>query len=613
MTPLRLISVDRAEFGANGRVVRYVLSTPAIGRDQHTVAADAWVLSNYLKNPVFLWAHDDTLPPIGRMVEIGTVGNQLKGTVEYADRDLNPFADTIYRLVVGGYLNAVSASWRPLEWSFARDKDRPGGIDFTKVDLLEVSQVGLPALPAALAEARRAGIDTNPLYAWAGRALDQGATLMPRTELEAIRRAAHMAVTPLRLRAAEDDPEWKVGASRDLPIEDSDDWDGPAAQKAIFAWAATDDESGEFDAAKARQGFLVYDAAKPDLKGSYKLPIATVAGGKLVVPKGAIRAAASRLPQTDIPAAVKKRAQAVLDHYKEKAGIGDDDDAEKRAQRGRRVFRRLAGAAGSSIASRGLYAVGQLAYLCEALAGQHAQSVWEAAAEEDDSKLPSLLADLVKSAGEALIAMTEEEVAEMIAAHGADGDDDGDADERAYVAAASGPATRAWRRALVAARAGRRLTHSNAKRLEEAQGHHERALKHHRAAVEHHEAVAGQLDEQRGAHAAIEEHVTAMGEALHSAQGNDGEATAHVGRALDHHRAAAATLDELGERDRAMADRHEDLGDSHRALGRSVRAAQRSVRTVIDGSVPEDEAGEEQKQRGLRRRLAAQLKSAPAV
>ncbi len=185
-------TLDAAPYAANGRVVRYVLSTPAVGRDQHTVAADAWVLTNYLKNPVFLWAHDDTLPPIGRMVEIGTFSDQLKGNVEYADRDVNPFADTVYRLVRGGYLNAVSASWRPLEWSYARDKDRPGGIDFTKVDLLEVSQVPLPALPAALAEARSRGIDTLPLYHWAERALDLGGGVLPRTELEELRRSAKM-------------------------------------------------------------------------------------------------------------------------------------------------------------------------------------------------------------------------------------------------------------------------------------------------------------------------------------------------------------------------------------------------------------------------------------
>ena len=190
-------STSRAapEVGQNGRVVRYVFSTPAVGRDMHTIAADAWQTKNFERNPVFLWAHDDEQPPIGRVVELGSVNGVLKGNVEYADRDLYPFADTIYQLVRAGYINAVSTSWLPIDggWRFSQDKSRPGGIDFTKVDLLEVSQVPIPAVPGALAEARSRGIDTGPIYEWAEKILDKGGfASVPRSEIEALRRAAKM-------------------------------------------------------------------------------------------------------------------------------------------------------------------------------------------------------------------------------------------------------------------------------------------------------------------------------------------------------------------------------------------------------------------------------------
>jgi hypothetical protein len=185
--------LEPPEFGESGRVITYTFSTPAVGRDLHTVAADAWQLDNFQTNPVFLWFHDDSQPPIGRVIDIGTVGNKLKGTVEYADRDLSPFADMIYRMVKARYINAVSASWMPIAWNFAKDKARAGGVDFTKVDLLEVSQVPIPALPAALAEARSNGIDTAPMVTWAERLLDRsGMSLVPRDELETLRRAAKM-------------------------------------------------------------------------------------------------------------------------------------------------------------------------------------------------------------------------------------------------------------------------------------------------------------------------------------------------------------------------------------------------------------------------------------
>lgn len=184
---------EPAEFGESGRVVRYTFSTPAVARDFNTVAADAWQIQNFLRNPVFLWFHDDSQPPIGRVIEIGNVGESLKGTVEYADADLNPFADMIYRMVKARYINAVSVSWLPIKGSLSRDRSRPEGIDFTEVDLLEISQVGLPALPSALAEARSAGIDTSPLYSWAERILDGGGVAtIERGELETLRRAAKM-------------------------------------------------------------------------------------------------------------------------------------------------------------------------------------------------------------------------------------------------------------------------------------------------------------------------------------------------------------------------------------------------------------------------------------
>lgn len=219
------------EFGQNGRTIRYVLSTPAVARDFHTIASGAWQTDNFERNPVFLWAHDDTQLPIGKITDLGEVGSRLKGTVEYPERDLNPFADTVYQLVRAGYLNSVSVSWMPLEWSFTADKKRPGGIDFRKVDLLEVSQVPVPAHPDALAEARAAGIDTTPIYAWAEKLLDGGGRIVvPRNELDELRRAAKMPSATNR--ASNTEAEWKVGASQDLPIEDSDDWNAAVAEKA---------------------------------------------------------------------------------------------------------------------------------------------------------------------------------------------------------------------------------------------------------------------------------------------------------------------------------------------------------------------------------------------
>lgn len=176
---------------ADGRTIPYVLSDSSVARDNHTVATGGFELEPFRSNPVFLWAHDSSEPPIGRLQSVNVQNAQLVGVVEYMERDLSEFADMIFRMVKSRFLNAVSISWKPLEWKFAQGKDRIGGIDFLRQELLEVSQVPVPALATALAKARAAGIETSPMRAWAEKVLDGGTTIViPRAELESLRKAA---------------------------------------------------------------------------------------------------------------------------------------------------------------------------------------------------------------------------------------------------------------------------------------------------------------------------------------------------------------------------------------------------------------------------------------
>lgn len=179
----RLAPDNSATVDATSRVVRYVFSDESVGRDGHIVKASAWRTENFAKNPVFLWAHDDKQPPIGRVFDLHTENRSLCGAVKYAETE---FADSIYQLVCDRFLNATSASWLPIKG----DRMDNGGRCFTDVDLLEISQVPIPALPNALATARSRGLNVTPIAEWASRLLDSAAPPMPRRELERIYRSA---------------------------------------------------------------------------------------------------------------------------------------------------------------------------------------------------------------------------------------------------------------------------------------------------------------------------------------------------------------------------------------------------------------------------------------
>lgn len=192
------------------RRMRFCFSDETIDRMGDVIAVDGWDLTDFNRNPVCLFAHDSSQPPIGKASDVGPEGSRLMGTIEFAPPETYAFADTVYRLLLGGFLNSVSVGFLPTEFSFVdNDPDRGFGIDFKRQQLLEISVVPVPANANALIDARAKGIDTRPLVEWAERALEGGGkVILPRAELEALRKAAKeqpMARRPGTRRRADDD------------------------------------------------------------------------------------------------------------------------------------------------------------------------------------------------------------------------------------------------------------------------------------------------------------------------------------------------------------------------------------------------------------------------
>lgn len=380
----------------DSRIVRYVFSTNAVARDGNTINQDGWDFTGFDNYRSFLWAHDGDSPPIGTVIEHPVRDGMLVGAVKYVERDLYPFGDMIFQMVKQRFISAVSVSWLPLEWKWSTDRNRPGGIDFIRQDMLEISQVPVPAQPIAIATARAAGIDTGPMVEWAEKVLDGGGMVMvPRAQLEALRKEAKMPVRAKRSKTA----DWKTGSAKDLPAGEDGEWDGPAAAKRMLDAAGFDGDAP--DSEKARKGFLVFDAANPTLRGSYKLPFADIVDGKLKALPAGVRAAASRLPDTNIPQAEKDTAGAILDAYEEKMGIGKEGDSKE--------------ASAPFGLGRDLCDVSDLASLLQWLAWVQQGADWEADIEGDGSDIPDRLAKAVEDLGQILLDMAKEEVSELVA------------------------------------------------------------------------------------------------------------------------------------------------------------------------------------------------------
>jgi HK97 family phage prohead protease len=223
------------EIASEDRAVDFVISTGALDRYNSTIAPKGWRIENFNRNPVVLWAHDDSIPAIGR-AENTQIGASVRSRAIFADRDTHPLADTVYRLVKAKFINAASVGWIPLKWQFVEEEGRGFGVDYLEQELLEWSVVNIPANPECLVDARSMGIDTKPLLVWAERALDQGGMLMiPRADLEQLRKAAG---SPTMSRPRK--PEVRAVDQQARATENTNDADeafatAAAAAKTLFA------------------------------------------------------------------------------------------------------------------------------------------------------------------------------------------------------------------------------------------------------------------------------------------------------------------------------------------------------------------------------------------
>lgn len=108
--------------------------------------------------------------------------------------------------------------------------------------------------------------------------------LKGRTATEREQEARTMAASMETITAAVNSSGWNM-----MPIADPDRlWSGSEARNRVWTWA-----DGNFT--KYRKAFLWYDAEEPELRGSYKLPIADVIDGTLHIVPRAVNAVAQVL------------------------------------------------------------------------------------------------------------------------------------------------------------------------------------------------------------------------------------------------------------------------------------------------------------------------------
>ena len=100
------------------RSIRFTITTGTMDRERDVINPAGWKVEQYLKNPIVLWAHDYRNLPIARSRELIVTERGLSSVAEFPAKGVHPFADTVYDLLKGGFLNATSVGFAPIKWNY---------------------------------------------------------------------------------------------------------------------------------------------------------------------------------------------------------------------------------------------------------------------------------------------------------------------------------------------------------------------------------------------------------------------------------------------------------------------------------------------------------------
>lgn len=143
------------EINEEERSVIAIISTDSVDRDSEVLVPKGMDAENFRKNPVVPWSHNAGMPPIGKALWVKRGVKRITAKVKFATTER---AEEVWQLFKGGFLNAFSVGFRPLDGRRPTPDDIKANTAladarfmFTKWELLEFSPVTVPANAEALA------------------------------------------------------------------------------------------------------------------------------------------------------------------------------------------------------------------------------------------------------------------------------------------------------------------------------------------------------------------------------------------------------------------------------------------------------------------------------
>lgn len=271
--------VEMKSLNDGDRIITGIATTPTPDRIGDIIVSEG--VQHRLPLPL-LWQHKSSCP-VGSVTKavVSPKGIQFEAQVAKIDEPgpLQEDCDRAWQSAKAKLVRAVSIGFSPLSFEIMKD----GGYKFTEWEWLELSLVTIPANSEAL-------ISTV-------KSFDEG-----------LDNASKIGLT--------------CATAMDLPIlSPSATYDPVAATKRMLDAAGI---GGDHPMpGLARRGFLIYDAARPNDRGAYMMPIGDLVSGELMAHPKALAAQSERISRVNVPSDTLAEAKKVLAAYggRPKAGV----------------------------------------------------------------------------------------------------------------------------------------------------------------------------------------------------------------------------------------------------------------------------------------------------
>ncbi len=131
----------------------WVMSDFTLDRDGERIDPGGWDLKAFKKNPIVQWAHERSIPAIGKVnnprvhQKKDDKTGELTGDIEFDQND--EFAVKIEKKVDGGYISAGSVGFRSIVVELNDDPKEEAWLIHRKQELYEFSICNVPSNPAA--------------------------------------------------------------------------------------------------------------------------------------------------------------------------------------------------------------------------------------------------------------------------------------------------------------------------------------------------------------------------------------------------------------------------------------------------------------------------------